>query len=192
MANRQALRELQSRLASRLQAAQSEGASVEWLAVEIGGKPFLFPLGQAGEIFPWTTIQPVPYTQPWFLGVANLRGGLCGVVDLLQFAAARAAESSSGTEDAALGAGVPHRRVDALNGEASLLAFNAALEVQCALVVDRLAGLRGGEAFVSVQPRADDAPIWLGPVYIDAQGAQWQEIDLQALARHPFFLSISS
>ncbi|WP_198969174.1 chemotaxis protein CheW [Xylophilus sp. ASV27] len=184
MANRQALRELQSRLASRLQAAQSEGASVEWLAAEIGGRPFLFPLGQAGEIFPWTTIQPVPYTQPWFLGVANLRGGLCGVVDLLQFAAARGTDAAS--------ASVPPRRIDGLNGEASLLAFNAALGVQCALIVDRLAGLRGGEAFVSVQPRADDAPAWLGPVYIDTQGAPWQEIDLQALARYPFFLSISS
>ncbi|XAH24567.1 chemotaxis protein CheW [Xylophilus sp. GW821-FHT01B05] len=190
MANRQALRELQSRLASRLQAAQSEGASVEWLAVEIGGKPFLFPLGQAGEIFPWTTVQSVPYTQAWFLGVANLRGGLCGVVDLLQFAAARSAQALSGTDDTP--PATAPRRIDALNGEASLLAFNAALEVQCALVVDRLAGLRGGEAFVSVQPRADDAPVWLGPVYIDAQGAHWQEIDLQALAQHPFFLSISS
>jgi twitching motility protein PilI len=25
-------------------------------------------------------VQPVPYAQPWFLGVANLRGGLYGVV----------------------------------------------------------------------------------------------------------------
>ena len=41
---------------------------------------YLFPLGHAGEIFPWTPPQPVPYTEPWFLGVANLRGGLYGVV----------------------------------------------------------------------------------------------------------------
>ena len=83
MANREALRELQVRLASRLQAARDEGLSVSsWLAVESAGNYYLLPLGHAGEIFPWTVVQHVPYTQKWFMGVANLRGGLTGVVDL--------------------------------------------------------------------------------------------------------------
>lgn len=82
MANREALRELQIRLASRLQAARTEGLSVSsWLAVEAGGSQYLLSLAQSGEIFPWTSIQSVPYTSPWFMGVANLRGGLFGVVD---------------------------------------------------------------------------------------------------------------
>ena len=72
MANREALRDLQSRLAGRLQAARSEGVSVAaWLAVQAGGRDFLLPLTQSGEIFPWTGVQPVPYTQSWFLGIAN-------------------------------------------------------------------------------------------------------------------------
>ena len=87
MANREALRELQSRLASRLQAARSEGLSVSWLAVEAGGSQYLLSLAQSGEIFPWTSIQSVPYTSPWFMGVANLRGGLFGVVDFARFVA---------------------------------------------------------------------------------------------------------
>jgi twitching motility protein PilI len=79
MANREALRDLQSRLAGRLQAARSEGVSVAaWLAVQAGGRDYLLPLNQAGEIFPWTGVQPVPYTQAWFLGIANLRGALMG------------------------------------------------------------------------------------------------------------------
>ena len=86
MANREALRELQLRLASRLQAAKTEGASVSsWLAVELAGNPYLVPLAHAGEIFSWPVVQPVPYTQDWFLGVANLRGGLAGVIDLVRF-----------------------------------------------------------------------------------------------------------
>ena len=65
MANREALRDLQSRLAGRLQAARSEGVSVAaWLAVQAGEQDYLLPLNQAGEIFPWTGVQPVPYTQP--------------------------------------------------------------------------------------------------------------------------------
>ena len=37
------------------------------------------------------TVLPVPHTQPWFAGVANLRGGLHGVVDLAGFLGLRAA-----------------------------------------------------------------------------------------------------
>src|SRR3954470_22053598 len=90
MANREALRELQSRLASRLQAARTEGVQASWLAVEAAGAKYLFPLAQSGEIFPFANPQPVPYTQPWFMGVANLRGGLYGVVDLSSFVEGRA------------------------------------------------------------------------------------------------------
>ena len=63
MANRDALRAFQSRLASRLQAARTTGVAATWLAVEAGEGKDLFPLGHAGEIFPWTPPQPVPYTE---------------------------------------------------------------------------------------------------------------------------------
>ena len=85
MANREALRDLQARLASRLQTAKTEGLAISWLAVRIGGQDCLLPLAQSGEIFPLPPVQPVPYAQHWFLGVANLRGGLYGVADLAAF-----------------------------------------------------------------------------------------------------------
>lgn len=175
MANREALRDLQTRLADRLQAAKKEALSVSsWLAVESGGQHYLLPLGHSGEIFPWSAIQTVPYTQQWFLGVANLRGGLVGVVDL----AALLGGSSVRTEQAL--------------ANTSLLAFNAVLEVNAALLVDRLAGLRGIDAFVSSEPPSPDAPSFFGMVYLDASGARWQELNLQLLAQHPTFLSISA
>ena len=90
MAKREALRELQSRLAQRLQQARTEVRTASWLAVECAGVGLLMPLPGAGEIFsvgPWL---PVPHTQPWFMGVANLRGGLHGVVDLAAFLGLRA------------------------------------------------------------------------------------------------------
>jgi len=175
MANREALRDLQSRLATRLQAAKNEELSVSsWLAVGSGGQPYLLPLGHAGEIFPWSALQKVPHTQEWFLGVANLRGNLFGVVDLAVF----------------LG-GKPLRTEQTLT-ETSLLVFNAALEVNAALLVDQLAGLRSLDAFVSSEPPPDDAPTFLGHIYIDAQGVRWQELNLQQLSQYPRFLSISA
>ena len=44
MAKREALRELQSRLAERMQAARTQTRPVSWLAVECRGQGLLFPL----------------------------------------------------------------------------------------------------------------------------------------------------
>ena len=176
MANREALRELQSRLASRLQAARTEGVQAGWLAVEAAGRNYLFPLTQAGEIFPYATTQPVPYTQGWFLGVANLRGGLYGVIDLASYVSGKP----------------PAQRSDAGRAESRLVALNAALEVNCALLIDRLAGLRNMDAFADSAPPPEGAPEYFGTGYTDKNGAYWQEINLQALSQQPQFLSISA
>lgn len=176
MANREALRELQTRLASRLQAARSEGMSVAWLAVRVGGKNLLFPLGQSGEIFPLASLQPVPYARAWFRGVINIRGGLYGVVDLAAFMA----------EDAAIA------RTEPAAQELSVVTLNVALEVNCALQVDGLLGLRGTDAFVSSSPPDPGAPAYFGNQFRDSAGAQWQEIDLRILSQTPQFLSISA
>jgi twitching motility protein PilI len=176
MANREALRELQNRLASRLQAARTEGVQASWLAVESAGAKSLFPLTQSGEIFPFANAQPVPYTQAWFLGVANLRGGLYGVVDLAGFIEGCA----------------PAMRSDATRAESRLVALNSALEVNCALLIDRLAGLRNLDGFTSSTEPPDGSPGYFGSGYTDANGAYWQEINLQALSQQPHFLSISA
>jgi twitching motility protein PilI len=177
MANRDALRAFQSRLASRLQAARTSGVSASWLAVEAGESKYLFPLGHAGEIFPWTPPQAVPYTEPWFLGVANLRGGLYGIVQLSTFAS---------------GVAVAPLQSEAARAQSRLVALNEMLEVNCALLIDRLVGLRGVEAFTESQAPDGDAPAWLGHSYTDAAGGRWQEINLQALSQQPQFLSIGA
>jgi twitching motility protein PilI len=176
MANREALRELQARLASRLQAARSEGVSVAWLAVRVGGRNLLFPLGQSGEIFQLTNLQAVPYARDWFRGVLNIRGGLYGVVDLAAFIA--------------VDSGVP--RAEPAVQDPSVVTLNAALEVNCALQVDGLLGLRGGDAFVSTTPAEPGAPGYFGNQFLDVSGEQWQEIDLRILSQTPQFLSISA
>src|SRR6187397_2110141 len=71
MANKQALRDLQSRLAERLQAARTEPLAQSWLAVECSSRGFLFPLREAGEIFAVAPMVPVPHAHRWFLGVKS-------------------------------------------------------------------------------------------------------------------------
>lgn len=178
MANREAIKELQTRLASRLQAARDEGLAISWLAVQAGDANYLLPLGQSGEIFPVAQMQPVPYTQPWFRGVVNLRGGLYGVVELAAFVA---------TEG-----GRPLPPARAAGGGSTVVTLNPALDVNCALLVDTLAGLRNPEAFGSARPPAAGAPAYFGNAFDDAQGQRWQEINLQTLSRQPRFLHITA
>lgn len=177
MAKKEALRELQSRLAERLQAARTEARTASWLAVEAAGQGFLLPLSDAGEIFPFGAFVAVPHTTPWFLGVANLRGGLHGLVDLAGFLGFRNTAAAVTPSDS-------------LRDQARLVAFNPMLSINCALLVERLAGLRGKE---QLQAEADDGrpkPHFVGGRYRDGQGRRWQELSLSALAGDEAFLRI--
>jgi twitching motility protein PilI len=176
MANREALRELQARLASRLQAARAEGMAVAWLAVQAAGRKYLFPLSQSGEIVPLAHVQPVPYAVDWFRGVVNIRGGLFGVVELSAFMSIETGQPAQAST----------------TGDPSVVTLNAALDVNCALQVDVLSGLRGADAFSQSHGPAEGSPAFFGNVFIDSAGEAWQEINLRILSQSPQFLSISA
>ncbi len=177
MANKQALRDLQARLAERLQAARSEPVGRSWLAVECGTRGFLLPLREAGEIFPMAPVLAVPHSHRWFLGVANLRGHLNGVVDLAGY----------------LGVKAGHER-PALEGsrdQARLVGFNPQLNINCVLMVDRLSGLRAeGELTAEASAAPGPRPAFAGAAFRDAQGRVWQELLLARLAGDESFLRI--
>ena len=184
MANKDALRELQQRLAQRLQSAREQAPTRNWLAVELAGHGFLLPLDQAGEIFPLSAVHAVPHSQPWFMGVANLRGQLHGVIDLACFLG--------------LPRQVARPRVDAIGPRDArepgrLVAFNGRLQVNAALLVDRLLGLRNASA-LQLAPAVDDAgkPHFIGQQMTDAQGRLWYELDLTALAVDEAFARIDA
>ena len=177
MANRDALRALQTRLAERLQAAaQASDRRSAWLAVECERLGLLFPLPGAGEIFGVPVLLPVPHTQAWFMGVASLRGRLHGVVDLAAF----------------LGLRPPHAPGEPLREQARVLALNPALGSHCALLVDRLAGLRAETQLSPLPADGEPRPAFAGGAWRDEAGRRWQEIDLTALAAHPQFLGIAN
>jgi twitching motility protein PilI len=176
MANRQAIRELQTHLADRLQIARTQGVAPSWLAVEAGEQKYLFPITQAGEIFAGVVIQAVPYTQSWFAGVANLRGGLFGVVDLASYISGQRT--------------LP--KTEFTLKESRLVALNSALDVNCGLLIDRLAGLRNQQAFSGFAEKAPNAPDYFGNRYVDSSSQSWQEINLQLLAQRADFLMISA
>ena len=170
MANKQALRDLQSRLADRLREARTQARGKSWLAVECSSRGFLFPLREAGEIFAIAPIMPVPHSHRWFLGVSNLRGHLHGVVDLAEFLGIKAHEA--GRE------------------QSRLVGFNQSLDINCTLMVDRLSGLRS-EAELTPEPDAEGPrPAFVGQRLRDAAGRVWQELNLAELASEEAFLRV--
>ncbi len=178
MAEREALRDFQRRLADRLQAAPARGGQAAWLAVEAAGGRYLIALTQAGEIFPAVEPLVVPHTQPWFLGVASLRGDLYGVVDL-------AGLLTDNPE------GLPRPRVS--GREAQLVTLHPALGVPCALRVDRLAGLRSPEHLpAATSPDGGVHAPALGLLHHEACGRSWRVIDLQVLSQQPRVLPIAA
>jgi twitching motility protein PilI len=175
MANKQALRELQTRLAERLQAARTQVRGQSWLAVECGGRGFLLPLREAGEIFALAPILPVPHSHRWFLGVANLRGHLHGVVDLAGFLGAKPIGPSL---------------EQPLREQSRLVGFNPTLNINCALMVDRLSGLRSNEELASEAHDDAPRPTFVGSRLRDRAGRLWQELLLSELAGDEAFLKI--
>jgi twitching motility protein PilI len=181
MANKEALKALQERLAQRLQDARQQAPVRSWLAVDIAGHGFLLPLDQAGEIFAPGALQAVPHSQPWFLGVANLRGQLHGVVDLASFLGMPRAEAA--------GTPVPEGARDA----SRLVAFSGALQLNVALWVDRLLGLRNASALQLVPvPGGQPKPGFMGQCMRDEQGRNWYELNLAALSVDESFLKIDA
>jgi twitching motility protein PilI len=176
MANKEALRELQSRLAERMQQARTAQSVQSWLAVECRGLGVLLPLEQAGEIHAAVAPVPVPHTHPWFRGVANLRGGLYGVVDLGTY----------------LGLESPGD-VPPVRDQARLVAVNPQFGLNCAVLVDRLAGLKRADQ-LEREPAAQDQPRpgFAGDQWADADGRLWQEVKLAELAGDEQFLGISA
>ena len=170
MARRTGLREFQISVAERLRTAATRAALSSKLGFQVGGANWFVALHQVSEVIPMPAFIPVPLTQPWFRGVANVRGSLYSIVDFSAFQGGDPA--SGGTE----------RRVilvsDKLVGGAGLL-------------VSRMLGLRNPENFTAAD-RPADAPPWLGVVVRDASGTTWHELDLARLAKERRFLEVGS
>lgn len=160
-ARRVRLREYQQQLLERMQAARtSSGARANGLGVEAGGVRYLLDLLEAGEIVPVPALTRVPLTRPWYLGLANIRGSLVGVVDLAAY----------------LGQPAPG---SAPQGAARIVTLAPALGVPCGLLVTRVLGLRHA---------ADMVPD--GDKLVDADGQAWTPLALAALVREERFLQV--
>ena len=131
------LRQYQVQLRERMQAARNNAsARVNQLGVQMGAERFLLDLTQVGEIVPVGSMTVVPLTQPWYLGLANVRGNLISVIDLARY--------QLGTETA-------------IGSDSRLITFANGLGFNCALLVSRVYGLRHAAGMETSGDRLRDA-----------------------------------
>lgn len=168
MQKKEGLSQFQTRLADRLASTglEREQSSANWLAVEIANDGFVLPLGQSGEIFPWCEPQPIPYTKEWFLGVANLRGALCGVVSLTKYL-------GLDTRTQNLKTGLQDRR---------LVGFHPSFDLNTVFIVDKLVGLKNQG---QMEPTGHEGQ------YRDTQDRIWTELDLERLSKTAAFINVA-
>ena len=160
------LREYQDQLLERMQAANSgNGAPIRQLGMQVGARRYLLDLLEAGEIVPPVPLARVPLTQPWYLGLANVRGSLVGVIDLARYL------GEDGPAPGASAGAAPGTR---------LVTFAPSLGMNCALLADRVYGLRQA----SSMQREGDA-------LRDADNILWTPLSLAALVREQRFLHIA-
>ncbi len=167
-AARVSLREYQLALSERLQGAQAGLRVASKLGFQAAGAAWLIDLSEAGEVMPVPAITPVPGVQPWFKGVANVRGNLYSVTDFSAFAG---------------------DQPGAVSEHARLLIAAARFRVGAALLVERSLGLRAAE---SLKPHAArSAQPWVKAQYLDADGTAWKELDVAALVQNESFLEVT-
>ena len=165
------LRSFQQELATRLAAKTAAQVESSRLGLASGSERWLIRLSDAGEVIAVPPIVPVPLTQRWFLGLANIRGNLYSVIDFPAFL---------GNAPVVLD---NLARLILLNGRGG--------EQNAGIVVQRVLGLRN---LAQLTPAHDDTkrPEWHVARWIDAEGVTWQEIDLGKLSRDASFLQVSA
>jgi twitching motility protein PilI len=168
MGRRTGLREFQLSVAERLRTASTRAAVSSRLGFQVGADNWFVALHHVSEVIPMPAAVPVPLTQPWFRGVANVRGNLYSIIDLAAFQGGEAA-----------GAGVERR----------VILVSDRLIAGAGLLVSRMLGLRNPEQFAPAERPAGAVP-WLAGVYTAAGGTHWHELDLPALVKQERFVEV--
>lgn len=191
MSKRLNLREFQQNLIDRLQMNELSATRVTTLGVQIAGRSWLVDMVDISEVLPLPRLTAVPFTKPWFLGMANVRGNLYSVVDMAAYehggtAASSFATSGGSGQAASTSSG---QAASTGSGQASRDANNRVLLVaeryafNTALLVDRVLGLRDAQNW---QQSEVDGRI----EYRDEQGASWRKLDVRGLLEQAEFLQI--
>lgn len=140
------------------------------LGVAVGEDRYLISMAEVSEVIPIPKLAHVPLTQPWFLGVANVRGNLYGVTDLGVYLG----KDSS-----------PY------NQKSRILLASPGDKLHGGFIVNSMLGIRSLSEFTSTRTAKKKLPKGIIKQYKDTEGRLWLELSLFALIREEKFLHIA-
>ncbi|MBI5436611.1 MAG: chemotaxis protein CheW [Nitrosomonadales bacterium] len=164
MSNRINLRQFQQQLTDRMQAKGQAGEQASTLGIQIAGDLWLVEMDDISEVLPIPSITTVPFTKPWYCGVANVRGNFYSVVDLAAF----------------MGQAEVLR-----DGRSRVLLVAQKFTLNAGLLVNRVLGLRN----IRTWRRSEAGG---GVQYQDQQGQIWRQLNVSMLLKQPDFLHVES
>ncbi len=176
VSRRARLRDFQSQLMERMQAAKS-GAHIRanQLGIQIGRTKYLIDLREAGEIVSSGNLTKVPLTKSWYLGLSNIRGSLTSVVDYSLFDGGEPTLQDSSSR---------------------VLAFSNSLSFNSGLLVSKVLGLRNADDMDLLdEDKSGDLGLsgkkpWVLNRLVDADGNIWSQLSLSLLVQDLEFLHI--
>lgn len=150
------------------------------LGVVVGGQPVLLRMTDVSEVLPVPTLQPVPLTKHWYLGVSNVRGNLYSVTDLAQFLAWQSAPRTQSSR---------------------IVLINSVKTSQAAILIDAVIGLRHLSSMQLLNPQQaepihqdwsqQDIVCFSSRVYLDHEEKRWFALEMDALVQDPRFVQPS-
>ncbi len=169
MAKKFNLREFQTTLSQKLQAAASRDNTGSRLGFRVGNANWLVSLSDTEEVVPVPPIVKMPGARRWFRGVANIRGNLFAVSDFSDF----------------MGQGVTPDHADC-----RLLIPHHDFGMNAALLVRSTLGLKNIHRY-EVREEAASHP-WIVRQYADEEGVAWRDMDFAQLLGNPEFLMVEA
>ena len=164
------IEEYQHTLTEQIQSAGKGDTSSTVLGVAVGEDRYLIPMTEVSEVIQIPKLAHVPLTQPWFLGLSNVRGNLYGITEL----------------------GVYLRgNPTAFNLKSRILLASPGNKMFGGFIVNSMLGIRSLSEFTPVKSAKKKLPKGVIANYKDTEGRLWRELSLHELIRDEKFLQIA-
>lgn len=152
-----------------------EEQAAGWLGLKLGAFHLLVDLADVIEVLPVPSIQPVPLTKQWFLGMANVRGNLVSINHFAQLMGLA---------------------TQPIKPSSRIVLFSSVRTTQSAILVDGVLGLQHIEAMQTTLLDFDLDHIalrefrqWFEPEGLtDKHGKHWLQLRVDQLLSDALFL----
>ncbi len=164
------MRAYQLALSEQLKNATVAAPTTTMLGVALGEDRWLIHMNEVNEVLQMPRLMPVSLTQPWFLGMANVRGNLYGITDLRVYYG-----------------GMPAP----LSLKMRILLVSPRFGINSGLLVSSMLGIRSLSDFELIADMGGEDRTGMAGYYRDKTGRIWCELSLQALMKDKKFLQVA-